>query len=124
MSMRLWIWTIVVLFVVKFATGLWPSRADKPYNVLLLTVHKLISLLTVALIALAVRQLRQGVGLSAAEIIAIVVTGLLFLFSIASGGLVSTDKPAHIVFSIAHKVTPFLTVLSTAVMAYLLWNKP
>jgi hypothetical protein len=115
---------IGVLFLVKFATGFWLSRAGKPYNVFLLTAHKLISLLIVLLIALAVRHLRQGIGLGAVEVVAIVVTGLLFLLSIASGGLLSTDKPAHVAIPIAHKVLPFLSVASTAAMVYLLWNKP
>jgi hypothetical protein len=63
------------------------------------------------------------VGLSAAEISAVVVTGLLFFFSIASGGLVSVDRPVPAAVSLAHRVTPFLTLLSTAVMAYLMWIK-
>ena len=108
-----------LLYLLVFLSGIRLSRAGKPYSTGLLTVHKLISLLTVVLIALTIRYLRRGVGLSAVEIVAIVVTGLLFLLSIASGGLVSTDKPQHTIISIAHKVSPYLALLSTAVMAYL-----
>ena len=111
---------IAVLFLLKFLFGFWLNRTGKPYNVAILTVHKLISLATVAFIAIAVHRLRGDVGLSAAEISAIIVTGLLFLLAIVSGGLLSIDKPAHVAILLAHKVAPFLSILSTAVMFYLL----
>ena len=123
MSTEFRIVTIGVLFLTKFASGLWLSRAGKPHNAALLTVHKLISLLTVVLIAFLIRHLRRGVGLSGVEMGAIAVTGLLFLTGIVTGGLVSLEKPAHVVVSIAHKVAPYLSVISTAVMFYLMWGR-
>jgi hypothetical protein len=109
---------IGVLFAFKFLFGIWLTRSGKPYSVVVLTIHKIISLLTVVLIVIAIRHLRLGVGMSAVEIGAGIVTGLLFLSAILSGGLLSTDKPTHAAILIAHKVTPFLTVLSTAVTIY------
>lgn len=108
-----------LLFLLKLLSGYWLSRSGKPYNVGISTVHKLLSLATVVSIALTVRYLRQGVGLSGAQIGVLVVTGLLFLTAIGTGGLLSADKPAPAAISIIHKVAPYLTVVSTAVTIYL-----
>ena len=119
MSTELRLGAIGALFLLKFAAGFWLTRSGKPYNVAILTVHKIISLVIVALIGITIHRLRRSVGVSAVEIGAIVGTGLLFLLTIASGGLVSTDKPANVAILTAHRVLPYLTVLSTAVTMYL-----
>ena len=107
------------LFTLKFLSGIWLTRSGKPYNAVILAVHKIISLLTVVLIAVAVRRWGRGVGMGAVEIGAIVVTGVLFLLTILSGGLLSTDRPTQAAILVVHRATPFLTVLSTAVTIYL-----
>ena len=115
-------WTIVaigILFVIKFVSGFGLNRMGKPYSVALLTLHKIISLLTVVVIALAIRRVRGYAGLGGIELGAIIATGLLFLLTIASGGVLSADRPAIPAGAIAHKVVPFLTVVLAAATVYL-----
>ena len=117
--------TIGVLFLIKFLSGIWLSRSGRPLNGIVLTVHKIVSLLIVVLIAITVRRLRQGIAVSAVETSAIVITGLFFLSAVVSGGLLSTGKPTPAVVGTVHKVTPLLAVLSTATLIYLVaWAKP
>ena len=49
-----------------------------------------------------------------------VVTFVVFAITIVSGGLSSIDRPLPKIFSLLHKVFPYLTTLSTAVTLYLL----
>jgi hypothetical protein len=113
-----------LLFAVKFAAGFWLTRSGKPYSVIVLTIHKIISLAIVAMIGIIIYRLRRDVGIDSAEIVALAITGLLFLLMIASGGLVSTDRPANAAILTVHRAVPFLTVLSTAVTLYLtVWGK-
>jgi hypothetical protein len=117
-------WRVVVIgiaFLVKFLLGVWLTRSGKPYNALVLTIHKLVSLLTVVLIGFAVHRLWRDVGLSTPQVVAVVVIGLLFLLSIASGGVASTDKPTNAVVLILHRVAPFVTAFATAVTVYLVF---
>jgi hypothetical protein len=124
MSLHLRLVAIGVLFLLKFLSGIWVGRSGKPIHTGILTIHKVISLLTVVFIAITIRHLRGDVGMSGVEIGVIVVTGVLFFFAILSGGLLSTGKPMHPAILIVHQVTPFLTALSTVVMVYLLaWAK-
>jgi hypothetical protein len=110
---------IVALFALKFVSGIWLTRAGRPFNGILLTVHKIISLLTVVLIGLTLARLRQGIGLSAVEIAVVAFCGLLWLLTIASGGWVSADRVVPAFLTAAHRVLPFLTVLATGIVGYL-----
>ena len=112
-----------LFFLFIFLTGYRLSRSGKPYSMVVLAIHKLISLAAVALLVIALYQMNQAVGLSAAELIAGVVTGLFLLGTIATGGLLSTDKPMPAIVYTLHKITPFLTVLSNAVTLYLLLSR-
>ena len=112
--------TIAVLFILKLLLGFWLYRRGRPYNVVVLTIHKLVSLATLVLIVLTASNLGGGVGMGTAQLIALVTTVVLFVLAIATGGLLSTDKTMPIVVSIVHKVTPFLSIVSTAATFYLL----
>ena len=112
--------TIGILFVLKFAFGFWLFRSGKPYNGIVLTIHKLISLATLVLILLTADSLRGDRRMDAAQLIVIVATIVFFVLAIATGGLLSTDKPMPAIATIVHKVAPFLSVVSTALTFYLL----
>ncbi len=111
---------IVILFILKLILGIWLTLAGKPYNGLLLTVHKLIALATVIFIGVTVHNLRTGVGLNTLELIAVITTGALFLAAIISGGLASTEKLAYPAIVLIHRIAPFLSILTTAATVYLL----
>lgn len=121
---------IGILFLLKFFFGFWLNRSGKPYSDVILTTHKLISLGSGIFIVVTARRIGQEVGASttagmnAVETSALIVTIFLFLLAIVTGGLLSVDKPMPTVVSLVHLITPFLAVLSTAVMIYLwIWAK-
>jgi hypothetical protein len=109
-----------LFFLLVFLSGAWLSRSGRPLNTIRLTVHKLISLATAAFLIVTVHRINQSAGLSANEQAAVAITGLLLLGTVATGGLLSTGKTTPTVVLRLHQVTPFLTVLATAVMLYLL----
>lgn len=111
--------SIGLLFLFIFTSGLWLNKIGKPVNGILLTIHKFISLGTLVLIAVTIYQIKGDVKISALELSASVVTGLLFLCNIISGGLLSIDKPMPAVISTIHMITPLVAVIFTAVTLYL-----
>jgi hypothetical protein len=112
-----------LVFVVIFVSGYWLSRAGKPYNVIALTVHKLISLAAVVLLVIVMIQSGRIAALGAIEIVAGVVTGLFFLGLIATGGLLSSDKQMPAVVLRLHQIAPYLAVFSAAATLYLLQSR-
>jgi len=82
-----------LLFLFIFIYGVWLSHSGKPLNVIILTIHKLISLAAVIFLVTTIFQINRGAELSSIELTAVVGTGLFFLCTIISGGLLSTGKP-------------------------------
>lgn len=110
-------------FLFIFLSGIWLSRIGRPLNVAISTVHKLISLAAGILLLVTIYQRHQLASLSTAEWIAIVVTGLCFLGTVASGGFLSSDKPMPVAVLRVHQIMPVLTALSSAGTLYLVLGR-
>lgn len=113
----------IAFFLLIFVTGFWLSRSGRPYGVLLLTVHKLLSVGAVVFLTVVIVRVNRSVGLGSREWIVAIVTGLLFLGTIATGGLLSATKPMPELVHRLHQVAPFLTLVSMAATLYLLFKR-
>jgi len=108
-----------LFFLLIFLSGLWLSHSGKPLNVIILTIHKLISVAAIVFLVITIYRINQAATLSMIGLTACVVTGLFFLGTIIAGGLLSTGKPMPAAILTMHQITPFLTVFSTSVTLYL-----
>lgn len=109
-----------LFFLFVFLSGIWLSRTGRPLNVVISTIHKLISLAAGIFLLVTVYQRNRVVPLSGIEWVAIVVTGLCFFAVVASGGLLSSEEPRPTVVLRVHQIVPVLTVLATGVTLFLL----
>ena len=107
-------------FLLVFASGFWLTRGGKPYGMLLLNVHKLIALGAVIFLGVTVHRVSQAAPLQPLQILVVVITGLLFIGTFVTGGLLSVDKEFPAIVRSLHHLTPYLTVLSSAAALYLL----
>jgi len=121
--------TTGVFFLFILLSGFWVSRSGKPYNGLIFNIHKLIGLAAGIYLVRMVYLTNQAVPLSATQWAAIIVTVLLFGFTVAAGGLMSMlaegglqnmGAAMQMSVSLVHKYAPYLIVLSTGVALYLL----
>ncbi len=87
---------------------------------IILTIHKLIALATLVFLIVIVVRVNKAIGLNSIQWVSTTIAGLLFIATIASGGLLSTGKsmPAAILW--LHRVAPYLTLLATVASMYLL----
>jgi hypothetical protein len=113
---------IGLLFIFLLLSGVWLSNSGKPLNTLIFTIHKLIALATVIVLAVAIYQSRTAVEMNAAIWVAIIVTGLLFVAMFVTGALLSIIQPTNEVVLTIHRVIPFLVAISTAATVYLMVN--
>lgn len=109
-----------LFFLLIFLSGIWLRRLGKPYGVIILTIHKLIGLATGIYLIMTVFRIHQVTPLDPIEIIAVGIAVLFFVVDVATGGLLSTEKPMPLSVTVVHKFTPYLTVLSTIAFLYLL----
>lgn len=109
-----------LFFLLIFASGFWLQHSGKPYGAVLFNLHKLIGLGVLIFLAVNIYRIHQRAPLTALELSICVASGLLFVATIVSGGLVSVDRSWPAVVPLFHKILPYLTVLSTAGSLYLL----
>lgn len=103
-------WVLSGGMVVVFGLGYWLNILDKPYPMLLLTIHKLLPL---PIIYVVIREiLKQGSLPEMAKTdLALFLLGILLLgLTIATGAMLSTEKEWPALIGWAHHVLPYLTV--------------
>jgi hypothetical protein len=111
-----------LFFLLILFSGYWLSRSGKPYSTIVFNIHKLVAVAAVVLLGITVYRIHRAGALSAIELLATIVTGLFFLGTMVTGGLLSIpiDKAMPAIVRKLHQVMPYLTVLSTAVTLYFL----
>jgi heme A synthase len=106
------------LFILILLFGYGLSRVGKPYNSILLSIHKLISLGAFAYLIVTIVRLNKLAPLSPLEMSACVVCGVFFLTLIATGGVISAMKnPPEIVRKI-HQIVPYVLILANGLTFY------
>jgi hypothetical protein len=118
-----------VFFLFILLSGFWVSRSGKPYNSLIFNIHKLIGLAAGIYLIRTVYLTNQATSLKAAQWTSIVITVLLFLITVAAGGLLSIldagnlqslSQPTRTAVSLVHKFSPYVIFVSTGVTLFLL----
>lgn len=109
-----------LFFIVIFISGFWLTFTGKPYNGIVLTGHKLISLAVLVFLGYLLYQVHQASGLSTLVIVVSIFTAIFFLALIATGGLLSSDLLPSALVLMLHFVVPYLAVISSGVMLYFL----
>jgi len=107
-------------FLLIFLSGLWLSRRGRPLHAGISALHKLISLGAGIFMGVTIHQLNQTVPLSATEWTAVALAGLFTAGTIASGGVLSFERPVPVAVLRMHQIMPVLTALSCGAVLYLL----
>lgn len=101
--------------VVVFLSGFGLSEAGKPYGTLIFSVHKLVAMAGLISLGVATVRSHRLAKLSAPVWFSVVVSGMLFLSTIATGSLLSIGKAMPAIVRSLHQTTPYLTALATGV---------
>jgi hypothetical protein len=109
-----------LFFVAMLLSGFWLHRSGRPFGMLLLTLHKLISLGALVYLAITIYRIHQVVPLSPLELAACAATALFFIILFATGGILAAAKSERLVIFRVHQVAPYLAILSTAATLFLL----
>jgi len=110
---------IILTFPIIFLSGFWLSHAGKLFGGVAGFIHKIISLAAVILLISLVAYAHHAARLSGIEWAVCVLAVLLFIAAMVSGGMVMADvfvQPARM----AHRVAPYLVLLSSAAVIWLL----
>jgi len=110
-----------ILGILTLISGVVLSNSGRPLNGLFFNLHKLIAVATVALISISVVQLlKAGDTRALMEFGAIILTGLLFVALVATGGMLSFEREWPGFVLKIHQVVPLLSLAFSALSVYLL----
>jgi hypothetical protein len=110
-----------LLFLLTLASGVWVSHSGKPINVVIFTIHKLIALATVIVVATTVYNVHRAMPVrEVIELATIAVTALLFIALFITGALLSRNSPMPAAVLKIHQVAPLLALASSTITTYLL----
>lgn len=109
-----------LLFLFMLLSGFWLSRRGRPLSMGLSALHKLISLGAGIFLVVTVIQRNAAAPLAATEWIAVAVTGLCFIVTVAAGALLGSERAMPVAVLRVHQILPALIAISTGVTLYLL----
>ena len=112
-----------LFFLFIFLSGYRLRHSGRPYNAIVLTVHKLIAVAAFVLLVITMTRSNREAALNTIELTASVVTGLSFLCLIVTGGLLSIDREMPAVISKLHQIAPYVTLLFTVLILYFLQGR-
>jgi hypothetical protein len=113
---------IGILLIIIFFSGKWLHRSGKPYNSILLNVHKLIALGVGVFLIVVLMQSHRYLPLNTMTVVIAAITGVFYLITGITGGLVSTDLVLPSFMNIIHIYTPYFIFCLTVGTLYLLFT--
>ncbi len=113
-NVQLQILSLGLLLLLVFLLGFRLHRPGKPYPVLLFNLHKLTALSASIILIVIVYHAHQAAPLGNLAITVTMITAILFVASILTGGLITAIKSPPALIATLHRLLPYLTLLSTA----------
>ena len=105
--------------VVVVSTGIFLTRAGRPFSTLLLNVHKLVDLAALIALGVLVSRVARSDPLSGAQWMGVGVAGALCVAALVTGGVVSANDSAPPWVVWTHRVGSWAAVLAASWCAWL-----
>ena len=110
----------ILIAIVIFISGVWLHKSGKPYNTLVLTVHKLISFGIFVYSVILCYQLNNAEMLASVELGLFLAMLIVFLSAIVSGAFLSTGNQIPSFVQITHRVSSIASLVFAGILIYLL----
>jgi VIT1/CCC1 family predicted Fe2+/Mn2+ transporter len=111
----------MAFLLVTLVLGVILHKTGKPYQQLILALHKIGTLGFGVLIAILLVHQLNGLGGDAWLVVCFIIAGISLLALVASGALLSADKPHDAMLKV-HRVATLLLLFSTTGIFYELFN--
>ena len=112
-----------LLFVILIFSGFKLKKTGHPYNFIVVSIHKLSSLVLIVMFVLLFVIYQKEIRMSQLEFGNFILSALLFILALISGGLLSARKTTSKIILYTHKITSAFVVISSALFFYLILNK-
>ena len=113
---------IITIFftIITILLGIIMTLKGKPYNNVITTIHKITSLLAGIGISLIIINLLIQIDIDFIKYLFIILTGIFYITSIASGALLIGLKNVNRIILFTHRIISFISVIFSVITIYLL----
>jgi hypothetical protein len=112
-----------IVSILTLAFGFWLSRSGRPYNGLLLNIHKLTALAAVIITIVQFVRIFKGADLSALSIALLALAAFCVVALFISGALMSAGKLDHTLLHAIHWIALVVLVTALPAAAFLLGRR-
>jgi hypothetical protein len=110
--------------IVVVATGVWLTRAGRPYGTGLVTAHKLVALAAVIVIGVMLYQASRVAPLSGMEITVAALAAVAVLGAFASGAVASAATATAPAWALwVHRTVPYLAVVASGASVWMMLGR-
>jgi hypothetical protein len=106
-------------FVLMLLSGIWLRTKGKPYNKLIFSIHKIMTILTILFVARYVILLKKTVEMAQLTVTLFWVSVAFFIISFISGAILSFEKPMPDALTKLHRISALLVTVLAGVTVYL-----
>jgi len=120
MSITLKISGIAILFILMIFSGIWVAKSGKPYDSTWFNIHKIVSLIAVVLAGIQAYSLYKAGAHPQVVFVLMIITALLFLILLVSGGIMNTDISVHQLLQLVHRISSGAAIILSVLVFYML----
>ena len=120
MSITLKISGIAILFILMIFSGIWVAKSGKPYDSTWFNIHKIVSLIAVVLAGIQAYSLYKAGAHPQVVFVLMIITALLFLILLVSGGIMNTDIFVHQLLQLVHRISSGAAIILSVLVFYML----
>ena len=110
----------LILFILMYISGIRMRQSGRPYNLILLNLHRLISLAAMTLAVVAVIPMHSGFVLTGIHCILGILIILFGLVTLVTGFFLNVKDREPRLALFAHKYLPYLLLVALVLMILLL----
>ena len=109
-----------IFMAITIVIGIWLSRSGKPYNNIVLAIHKLIVLVNIGFAVFLFINIYQIATVGSFLIALTISAGLAVIALFATGAIMSIKKKSTTLLRVVHILATILVSASTVVILYLM----
>lgn len=105
-----------ILFVLIIISGLWLRKTGSPYKSGVVTLHKLLSIVFIAVSALFFRRLFYAETVNPGDTWLVIILGVTVLLALITGGILSYRNTKHYLLILGHILSTIVMIVIMAIL--------
>ncbi|MFC2123994.1 hypothetical protein ACFLU5_04210 [Bacteroidota bacterium] len=108
----------VIFILLMILSGIWLTRKGQPYSKLVLTFHKLLTLLAIIFSIIIINHIKDGILGNIMNFSIIIAGGIFYVTGLVSGGILSRESPDNRKALLLHRISAVIVIVFSIVLYF------